>query len=112
MLINKIFWRPNTPKAGCFGESSASSSDVCIKCLLLNNRTFPTRPTVVKKKKIKQPFLYLFIVSVNKFGASFNTIDDPYTQAHLSSSSPDKVKNMKVNVFNVISSVNETNFLV
>lgn len=111
MLIKKIFWRPNTPKAGRFGESSASSSDVCIKCLLLNNRRFPTRPTVVKKK-IKQPFLYLFIVSANKFGASFNTIDNPYTQAHLSSSSPDKVKNMKVNVFNVISSVNETNFLV
>ena len=74
---------------------------------MLNNRTFQTRPTVVKIN-FKEPFLYLFVVSVNTFGASFSSIDHPYNQAW----AIDKAKNMNINVFNLISSVNETNFSV
>ena len=47
---------------------------------------------------------FLFAVSVNKRGESCNTIDDPYTRVCV----PNKVKNMNVKIFNLMSRVNET----
>ena len=51
---------------------------------------------------------YPFTVSVNKYGGSFNNIGDPYARVSV----PDKVQNMNAKVFNLISGVNETRFLV
>ena len=52
--------------------------------------------------------MYPFTVSVNKCGGSCNTVDDVYDQVCVSN----KVKNMNVKVFNLISDENETGFLV
>ena len=52
-------------------------------------------------------FFYPFTVSVNKCGGS-NTADDLYVWVCI----PKKVRNRKVKVFNLISGVNETRFLV
>ena len=49
---------------------------------------------------------YPFTVGVSKCGG--NTIDDSQTQVYV----PNKVNNMNVKVFNLISRVNETRFLV
>ena len=46
--------------------------------------------------------------TVNKCGGSCNNIDDPYARACV----PNKVKNMNVIVFNLISGINETKYLV
>ena len=43
-----------------------------------------------------------------KRGRGCNTIDDSYARACI----PDKVKNINVTIFNLISGVNETGFLV
>ena len=51
---------------------------------------------------------YLFTVSVNKSGGSYNTIDDPYVRICVLN----KVKNINVKVFNLILGANETKFLV
>ena len=51
---------------------------------------------------------YPFTGSVNKYGGSCNNIDDPYARACV----PNKVKNMNVIVFNLMSGINETKYLV
>ena len=48
------------------------------------------------------------MVSFNNCGGRYNTIDDPYAQIFV----PDKVKNMNEKIFNLMSRVNETRFLV
>ena len=51
---------------------------------------------------------YPFTVSVNNCVGSCRTIDDPYARICV----PNKVKNMNVKVFNLMSGVNETIFSV
>ena len=51
---------------------------------------------------------YPFTTSVDKCGGSCDTIDDPYAEDCVSN----KVKNMNIKVFNLMSGVNETRFLV
>ena len=78
-----------------------------MKCVSLNNRSCQARPTLFDINSDETDF-YPFIVSVNKYGGSFNTIGDPYTRVCV----PNKVKNMNAKVFNLMSGVNETRFLV
>ena len=47
-----------------------------------------------------KPFYYLFTASVNKCGGSCDNIDDPYAEI----CAPDKLKNINVKVFNILSS--------
>ena len=49
-----------------------------------------------------------FTVNVNKCGGSFNTIDDPYARVCV----PNKVKNLNSKVFNSMSGVNETRYII
>ena len=60
-------------------------------------------PTLVNKNSDETLF-YQFTVSVNKCGGSCNTIARVRV--------PNKVKNMNVKVFKIMSGVNETRFLV
>ena len=53
-------------------------------------------------------FFYLSTVSVNKYAGSCNTIDNPYAWQYVLN----KVKSDEDEVFNLISVVNETRFLV
>ena len=55
-----------------------------------------------------ETLFYPFIVSVNKCGRCCNIIDDPCARVCV----PDNVKNMNVKIFNVMSGVNKTRFLV
>ena len=52
--------------------------------------------------------LYPFTVGFNKCDGSCNTIDDLYTRVCV----PNKVTNMNIKVFNLMSGINETRFLV
>ena len=69
-----------------------------LKCISLNNLPCQTRPTLVNINS-NQPLYYPFTISVNKCGGSCNTIDDPNTRAYV----PNKVRNMNVKVFNLLS---------
>ena len=74
--------------------------------ILLNNQLYKPRPTIANIDTDKTIF-YPFTVSVNKCGGSCKTIDDLYDWVCVSN----KVKNMNVKVFNLISAVNETRFI-
>ena len=55
-----------------------------------------------------ETFCYSFVVSVNKCSWSFNTITDSYDPICV----PDKLRNINVEVLNLISRLNETRYLV
>ena len=92
---------------GKFCESLAFNSTRPIKRVSLNNQPCKARPTLTDVNSNETNF-YPFNVSVNDSGGSCNTINDPYARVCV----PDKVKSMNVNVFNLMSRINETRFLV
>ena len=65
------------------------------------------RPTLVNINSDETLF-YPFTVSFNKWGESYYTIGDPYGRVCF----PNKVNNINVKVFILMSGVNETRFLV
>ena len=73
----------------------------------LNNQPCKARPTIINMNTDKNLF-YPFTVSVNRCRGSCNTVDNPYARVCV----PNKVKNINVKVFNLMSGVNETRFLV
>ena len=78
-----------------------------VKCVSLKNRYHQTRPSNANITSDKSLF-YPFIVSVNESGGSGNSIDDPYARVCV----PKKAKNLNLKVFNLMSGVNETTYLV
>ena len=87
------------------GSSIASNYKETIKCISLTNRPCQGRLVNINFDKT---FFYPFIVNINNCGGNCNTIDDPYARVHV----PNKVKNINAKVFNSMSEVNETRFLV
>ena len=92
---------------GSFGKSLAFNSKRPIKCLSLNNQPCKDRPLFFYTNSDKTLF-YPF-TSVNKSGGSCNTINDLYPRVCVSNK---EKKNMNLKVFNLMSGVNETRFLV
>ena len=90
-----------------YGEWLVSNSRETIQFVSLNNQLCKARPIIVNINSDKNLF-YPFTVSVNKCFGSCNTIDDPYSWVCV----PNKVKDMNVNISNLISGVNETGFIV
>ena len=80
-----------------FGGSFTHAAEVSgrIEWVCLNNQSSQVRPTFVDKSS-NEPLNYLFVVSVNKYVGSCNTIDDPYDQVCV----PNKVKNINLKPFN------------
>ena len=101
----------STCKIGGFGESSTSNHgsnfEGRLKLISLNNVPCQTRPALIEVNSNETPF-YPFTVGFNKCGGSCNTTDDLYTWVCV----PNKVTNMNIKVFNLMSGINETRFLV
>ena len=65
-LLKRIFiGLLSTCKTAILGESLASNSDRCIKCVSLNKRPFQAKPILVDISSNK-PVFYRFTVSINK----------------------------------------------
>ena len=108
VFIEKMLIRSLTVcTIGSFGESLVSNAKKLIKCVPLNYHPSCARPTLANIN-CNNTFLHRFLVSVNKCGGSRNTYYDPYAQVFV----PNKVKNMNVKMFNLMSEVNEARFLV
>ena len=89
------------------GKSLAFNSKGPRKFVSLNNQPWQARPTLTDINS-GETFFDPFTVSVSKCGGSCNIIDNPYARVCVL----DKVKIMNLNVFNLMSGVNETKFLV
>ena len=97
---------------GSFSASLAFNSKGLIKCAPLNNQPCQARAPVVNINCNETPF-YPFTVSVNKYGGICNTIiciTCNYPYAHVCVQN--RVKNMNVKVFNLMSWVNKARYIV
>ena len=90
-----------------FGESLVSNSKGPIKYVSLDNQSYQARPKLVHINS-NQTFFYPFAANVNKCGRNCNNIDDPYGPVCVTN----KVKNINLKVFNLLSGVDETRFFV
>ena len=69
----------------------------------MNNQWWKIRPQVVYINS-DNTFFYTYSIEVNKCGGSCNDINNPYSKFCL----PNAVKNINVEVFNLLSRTNET----
>ena len=69
----------------------------------MNNQECKVRPQIFKVNS-KEPVFFPFRIKTSKFSGSCNNINNPYTKLCV----PDVMKNLNVEVFNLMSRNNET----
>ena len=69
----------------------------------MNNQVCKTRTKIIDVNS-NEPVFYPYSIKVNKCSRNCNNINDPYAKLHI----PDIVKNKNVQVFNLMSRINET----
>ena len=82
-----------------FNPSNVNS----LECVSMNNQECKTRTKLININK-NEPVFYPFSIKVNKCNESCNNINDPYAKLIV----PDVVKNINVEVFNLMSFTNQT----
>ena len=73
-----------------------------LECISLKNQECKVRPEIVNINS-NDPIFYPFSIETNKCRGNCNNINDPYARICV----PDVVKNLNVNVFNLMSLTNE-----
>ena len=71
------------------------------------NQKCMSRPKIIDINNNK-PVFYPYSINVNKYSGSCNNINDPYAKLCV----PDAIKNINVNVFNLMSRINETRQII
>ena len=77
-----------------------------LNCVSMNNQECKVSPEIININS-KEPLFYSYNVKISKCSGSCNNINDPYPKL----CAPDVVKNMNVEVFNLISRTNETRYI-
>ena len=88
-----------------FSESLVPNLKRPIKYVSLNNQKCKARPPLVNIN-YDETIFYPFTASVNNCGGNCNTIDDSFSPVCISN----KVKNMSLTVFNLISGLYRARF--
>ena len=74
-----------------------------LSCISMNNQARKVRPEIIAVNS-DEPVFYPFSIKTIKCSGSCNKINDPYAKLGV----PDVIKNLNVNVFNLMSRTNET----
>ena len=74
-----------------------------LDCISINNQECKVRPQIVNVNG-DDPMFFSFSIKTSKCSGSCNSINNPYAKLCV----PDVVKNLNVNLFNVVSGNNET----
>ena len=74
-----------------------------LECVSMNNQKCKIRSEIFNDNT-DEPVFYPYSMTINKCKGSCNTINDPYARICI----PNIIKNINVNVFNLISRTNET----
>ena len=69
----------------------------------MNNQECKIRTEIINVKT-NEPIFYPYSIKINKCNGSCNTVNDPYAKICV----PDEIKNINVQVFNLVSRLNET----
>ena len=87
----------------CFFAVTILTSIYSLSCISMNNQACKVRQEIINVIS-NQAVFYPFSIKTSKYSGSCNNIDDPYAKIRVS----DAVKDLNVNVFNLMSRTNET----
>ena len=90
---------------GC-NVSSVNSLNAVPKCNSMNNQECDIRPEIININS-NEPSFYPCSIKVNKCSGNCNNTNDPYSKLCV----PDVVKNMNIEVFNLMLRTNETRYI-
>ena len=74
-----------------------------LSCISMNNQACKVRPEIINVNS-NEPVFYPFSIKTSKCSGSCNNINDPYAKICV----PDAVKDLNVEVFNLMLRTNET----
>ena len=96
VFIKKVFY---------IGSSFLSSlvSTTSLNCITMKNQECKVIPEIINISS-NQPVFYPFSIEIIECSGSCNNINDPYAKICL----PNVIKDLNVNVFNIMSKTNET----
>ena len=86
-----------------FNPSNVNS----LECVSMKNQECMPRSEIVSVNT-DEPVFYPYIIKINKYKGSCNTINNPYAKLCV----PDIIKNINVKVFNLMSRINETRHII
>ena len=95
-FIKKVFFTGLTILSPLMSVNSLS-------CISMTNKECKVRPEIISVNS-NDPVFYPFSIKISKCSGSYNKINDPYAKVCV----PDVVKNLNVNVFNLMSRTNKT----
>ena len=98
-FVNKVFFVGLT-------ISSSFTNAIPLICISMRNQECKTRPQVINVNGDETVF-FPFSIETNKCSGSCNNINYPYAKICV----PDVVKNLNVNVFNLMPRTNETRYI-
>ena len=78
-----------------------------LEYISMNNQEFKARPKILDANG-NEPVFYPYSIRVNKCSRICSNINDPYAKLCI----PDIVKNINVEVFNLMSRINETRQMI
>ena len=78
-------------------------STTSLSCISMNNQACKARPEIINVNS-NNPVFYPFSIKTSKCSGNCNNINDPYIKTCV----PDVVKDLNVNVFNLMSRTNKT----
>ena len=84
-------------------ESTTSLNAIPLSCISMSNQTCKARPEIINVNS-NNPVFYHISIKTSKCSGNCNNINDPYAKIYV----PDVVKDLNVNVFNLMSRTNET----
>ena len=96
VFINKVFYIGSLFLSSLVRATSLS-------CISMNNQECKVRPEIINVNS-NEPVFYSFSIKTSKCSGSCNNINDPYAKICV----PDVVKDLNVQVFNLMWKANET----
>ena len=82
---------------------SSLVSTTPLSCISMNNQACKVRAEIINVNS-NEPVFYPFSIKTSKCSGSCNNINDPYTKIFVA----DAVKDLNIQVFNLMSRTNET----
>ena len=77
-----------------------------LECISIKNQECKVRPEIINVNS-NNPIFYHFSIKINKCSGDCNNTNNPYAKICI----PDVIKDLNVNVFNLMSSNDETRFI-
>ena len=85
---------------------SSLVSTTPLSYISIKNQECKVRPEIINVNS-NNPIFYRFSIKINKCSGNCNNINNPYAKICV----PDVIKDLNVNVFNLMSRTNETRFI-